>query len=80
MQLGQPQPFRILDDHDAGIGYVNPHFNNGGGHQNLQLTLLEPIHDVGLFGGLEPAMHQPDGHIRQEQLELLCGFFCCLAL
>ena len=35
MQLGQAIPVCILNDHYRGVGHVDPHLNDSGGHQHL---------------------------------------------
>lgn len=45
VQLRQPQTFRVLDNHQAGIRYVDPDLNDRGGDQQVQFALLEGLHN-----------------------------------
>ncbi|MCY1450448.1 hypothetical protein D9M71_672530 [compost metagenome] len=60
VQLGQAQTLGVLDDHQAGVGHVDAHFDHGGGHQQLQRSLLELGHDRGLLGRFHAPMDQAD--------------------
>ena len=63
MQLGQSEPLRMLDDHDGGVRYIDPNFDDRGRHQYADLTGPESPHHLIPLGGLELAVHQPHGHI-----------------
>ncbi|MNF45260.1 hypothetical protein D3C84_263880 [compost metagenome] len=60
VQLGQTQALGVLDDHQAGIGYVDADLDHRGGDQQLQLALLELLHYRGLFRRLHAPVDQPD--------------------
>ncbi len=69
MQLRKAQALGILDHHQRGARHVDADFDDGGGHQQLQLALFEGVHDGGLFRRLLPAMHEADAQRRQRGLQ-----------
>ncbi len=73
VQLRQAQAFGVLDDHQAGVGHVDAHLDDGGGHQQLQFAALELLHHRGLLGRLHAAMDQSDGKLTERGRELLEG-------
>ena len=60
MELEQPEPLRVLDDHDGGGRDVDTHFDDRRGHQHVDLTGAERGHRGLLVGG---------GHLPVEQTE-----------
>ena len=47
VQLADPEPLRIHDDHDGRVGHVHADLNNGGSHQHIDLARGErPHHGV----------------------------------
>ena len=80
MQLGQPQPLRVLDDHQAGIGHVHPHLDDGGGDQQLQYARLELLHHPLLLDRAHPTVDQAYVQAGQPGLQLGGRVFCGLAL
>ena len=60
MQLGQPEPFGMLDDHDRRLGHVDADLDDRGGDQNLRLPALEALHRRIPLGGGHLAMHEAD--------------------
>ncbi len=80
MQLSQPQPLRVLDDHQAGVGHIHPHFDDGGSDQQLQNTRLELLHHPLLLDRSHPAVHQADMQTGQQGLQLGGSVFGGLAL
>ncbi|MNJ37667.1 hypothetical protein D3C77_324960 [compost metagenome] len=79
VQLGQAQAFGVLDNHQAGVGHVDPDFDDRGRHQQLQLALLEFGHDRRLFSRLHAPVDQADAQFAQGTAELLEGGFGGLA-
>ncbi|MNH16613.1 hypothetical protein D3C79_762590 [compost metagenome] len=75
VQLGQAQAFRVFDDHQAGIGYIDPDLDHCGRHQQLQMTLFELGHDCGLFSGLHAPVDQANTQLAQGAAELFKGSF-----
>ena len=49
MKLGQAESLGMLDDHDRGVGHVDPHLDHRGGHQDLDLPGKEGSHDAVLL-------------------------------
>ena len=41
MELGKPESFRALDQHDGGIGHIDTHLDHSRGHQDVQLARRE---------------------------------------
>ena len=80
VQLRQPQPFRIFNNHQRSIWHIDTHFNDCCCHQQVQITGLEGCHQGFLFRRLQPSVHQSDTGLRQTAGKKLCGFFCRLAL
>ncbi|MNS25715.1 hypothetical protein D3C72_576160 [compost metagenome] len=80
VQLGQPQPLRVLDDHQAGIGHVYPHLDDCGGDQQLQDARLELLHHPLLLDRAHPAMDQAYVQAGQPGLQLGGRVFGGLAL
>jgi hypothetical protein len=69
VKLGKPESFRVLDDHDGGIGHIDPHLDDGGGHQEIQFTRQEGSHHpVLLLPGHLP-VEEPQTASRED----LCG-------
>ncbi len=67
VQLRQPQTFRVLDNHQAGIRYVDPDLNDRGGDQRVQFALLEGLHNRLFICRFHPAMHEADIQLRQQE-------------
>jgi hypothetical protein len=44
VELGQAEPLGLLDDHDAGVGDVDPHLDNRGGDEHRELAVGEVGH------------------------------------
>ncbi len=80
VQLRQPEPFRILDDHQAGVGHIHPHLDDGGSDQQLQYACLELLHHPLFLDRTHPAVHQPDVQTGQQVLQLGGGILGSLAL
>ena len=64
VELGQPEPLGMLDHHDARVGDVDPHLDDGRRDQDLDLSLPEPPHDAVPLVALEPPVHQADLQLR----------------
>ncbi|MNJ42093.1 hypothetical protein D3C77_370440 [compost metagenome] len=79
VQLGQAQALGVLDNHQAGVGYIDPDFDHRGGYQQLQVALLEFGHDRSFLGGLHASVNQADTQLAQGATELLKSGFGSLA-
>jgi hypothetical protein len=64
MKLGEPQPFRIFNNHQRRIGYIYPDLNDGGGDQEVDSTLLELVHNAGFFGIVHAAVNEANREFR----------------
>ena len=70
MQLGQPESLRVFDDHQAGVGHVHPHLDDGGGDQQLQYARLELLHHPLFLDRAHPAVDQAYVQTGQQALQL----------
>jgi len=69
MQLGQPKPLRTLNEHDRGIGHVDPNFDNGSRHEHVELAVAKTAHHHILLGGPHATVQQPE----LERLQFTCA-------
>ena len=58
MELGEPEPVGVLNHHDRGIGDVQPHFDDRGGHKNVNVSCLEGLHNGGLLIRFHPSVEE----------------------
>ncbi len=65
MQLGKAESLRILDEHDGRVRHVDPHFDYGGGDQEIDLAAHEAAHDLLLLGRPKTAVDQADLELRE---------------
>src|SRR5471030_1810246 len=66
MQLREAESLGLLHQHDAGVGDIHAHFDDGGGNQDLDMALFEPLHHGFLLVGAEAAVHQTDRNIGED--------------
>ena len=60
VQLGQAEAFGLFDDHDGGVGDVDPDLDDGRGDQQADLAVGEVGHDRVLLRAGHLAVHQAD--------------------
>lgn len=60
VQLGEAEAFRVLNDHDRGVGDVDTDFDDSSGHENLNIVAAEFLHDVFFFFAGKAAVEQAD--------------------
>ena len=65
VQLREPEALGVLDDHDRGVGHVDPHFDHDGGDEDLNPPGLEIRHDRFFLLALHPAVDQPYFELRE---------------
>src|SRR3989338_10471963 len=65
MQLRKAEAFRSFDADDRGIGHIDPHFNNGGRNEDVELSVFEGTHDRFLFRRDKFAMQRSDSAARE---------------
>jgi hypothetical protein len=65
MELREPETLGVLDDHERRVRHVDADLDHGGRNEQLDAAGLEVLHDACLFGGREPAVHQPHREFRQ---------------
>ncbi len=80
VQLRQPQPLRVLDHHQAGVGHVHAHFDYRGRHQQCNLAAFEGRHHGSFLGGLHAPVHQADLQPWQGFTQQFGRGFGCLRL
>ena len=72
MQLRQPEPLRVLDDHHGGVRHVDAHLDDRRGDQDVDRAITEPAHDRVPFLGPDPTVEQGQAaalqHPRRELL------------
>ena len=73
MQLRQPEPLGVLDDHHAGVRHVDADLDDRRRHQDLQLARRERLHHALLRVGLQPAVQQADPVGRKHFLREMIG-------
>src|ERR1700684_2881130 len=65
MQLADAEPVSVHHQHDRGIRDVDAHLNNGGTHQNIDLTGSKSRHCGVLLVSGQPPVHEPEPQVRQ---------------
>src|SRR5208283_2294601 len=63
--VGKTEAFRVLNDHDRGVGDVHTHLDDRGGHENLNLVTAEFLHDVFFFLAGKAAVEQAELEFRE---------------
>ena len=65
MQLRQPEPFGVLDDHDGGVRHVDADLDHGGRDEDVHLPCGERPHDAVLLLRAQPAVQQREPVLRE---------------
>ena len=60
VELGDPEPVGVLDDHHRGLGDVHADLDHRRGHQHVEPAAPELGHDPLLLGRRELAVEEPD--------------------
>ncbi len=58
MQLRQPEPLGMLDNHDGRVGHIHPHLDHGRRHQYLRIVAAKPFHRFSFCRRRHLAVHQ----------------------
>ena len=69
MQLAEAEPLGVLDHHHRRVGHVHPHLDHRGGHEDVNVALLEPLHRLLRLVGRELAVGKADGEVPSDQTE-----------
>ena len=59
MQLRQPKPVGVFNEHDRRVGNINAHLNHGGGHQHVGVARRKCRHGRAALIGSLGAMGEP---------------------
>src|SRR5437588_1787258 len=68
MKLRQAEALGMFDDHDGGVGNVDPNLNHGGRDQYLNFSLLKQAHDLLFQVGLHASVQNGDLKIGEDFL------------
>ncbi len=60
VELGETEPFSLLNDHDAGGWHIDSHLNHSRRDENGQIPSHETRHHGILFGGRQLAVYNPN--------------------
>ena len=63
VQLGQPEPLGVLDQHHRRVGDVDPDFDHRRRDEHLDLVVAEGAHDRVALVPFHFSVHQPDGEL-----------------
>ena len=77
MELGEAEPLRLLDDHDGGVGHIDPDLHDRRRHQDPHLPGREVRHDGVLLRRRQLPVDKPD-LAAQARLEVLGPLLCGL--
>lgn len=66
MQLGHPEPVGVEDHHHRRVGHVDADFDDGGGHQDIQIARGESPHHLVL--GLNRQAPVQDADLQRSQV------------
>lgn len=66
VKLRETEAFGSFDEHDGGIGNVDPDFDDGCRDEDIELPGFERLHDRILFLGFLPAMEEADAEIGED--------------
>ena len=76
MKLREAKPLGMFHYHDRGVRYVNPHFNDGRGDQDLNPSLLKFYHDGLFLITFHPTMEQANPKIWEDFLLKVSRHLC----
>lgn len=62
----RPEAVGIFDDHEAGVGNIDADLNDGGGHENVQVSGGEGGHDGLFFLGALFAVDDADAQVGED--------------
>ena len=80
MQLRQAKPLWVLNDHQARVGHIHPHFDYRRCYKQVDFSGLKARHHLCLFRRLHAPVYEPNPHLRQLLRELLGSNFGRLTL
>ena len=68
VQLAESKTLGVLNDHDAGVGHVHAHLNDGGGHHDLGFPAHKTLHFVVFVRRFHPTVHNAHGVLRRRKV------------
>ena len=63
VQLREPEPFRVLDEHHGGVRHVDPDLDHRGGDQQVGSSRAEALHDLVLVLRTHPTVQELDAQV-----------------
>src|SRR5215469_13335496 len=66
VQLREAEAFRLLDQHDGGVGHIHADFNHRGRDQDFDFALFEALHGSFFFVASEAAVYEAHGDLRED--------------
>ena len=75
VQLGKAESFGVFDNHQRGVWHVNSHFDDGGGHQDVDFSRKKISHDPLAFFLFHFSVQKAYGQIGEQLvLQVLLHF------
>lgn len=74
VELGEAKSFGAFDQHDAGVGDVDPDFDDGGGDEEVGFVGGEVAHDLFFFVFVEATVEERDSEVWKDCLEFFVFF------
>src|SRR5690606_41119822 len=68
MELREAESLRMLDEHDRGVGDVDPDLDHGRGHEDVQLARHERAHRGVLLLPRHLPVHEPDAEVGEDRV------------
>jgi hypothetical protein len=65
VELRETHALRILNDHQAGVRYIDANLDDGGCDEQLNKAVFECLHTALFFGGAHAAVNETDAQIRE---------------
>ena len=63
VELREPEPLGVLDDHEARPRHIHAHLDHGGGDQQIDLACLEARHQRRALATGLASVHQPHAQL-----------------
>ena len=73
VQLRQPEPLGVLDEHHGRVRHVHADLDDGGRDEDVTLAARECPHDAVLLVRLHPPVQQGDAQVREDVVREMVG-------